>query len=167
MILGDPTLTPFHLSENNEKLKKHIQEIHESSLDIGEQNSYQNFAFNKFLPKGDIKMKTGSRQVKLKIENFNATTCENNVKRAKRKFLVIEHETSTMDSPSKRPNNVPGEDENFPQHASDNKSDTSWDSAFFRLSTKSVDSPATSAVDKVLGSSEHLSPSSKDETCSA
>ena len=104
-------------------------------------------------------MKTGSRQARLKSENFNATTCENNVKRAKRKFLVIEHETSTIDSPSKRPNNVPSEDENFPHHASDNKSDTSRDSASFHLSTKSFDSPATSAVDKVLGSSEHLSPS--------
>ena len=82
-----------------------------------------------------------------------------NVKSAKRKFTKIETDTSTIDSPSKRPNNVPSEDENFPHHASDNKSDTSRDSASFHLSTKSFDSPATSAVDKVLGSSEHLSPS--------
>ena len=103
-------------------------------------------------------METGSRQLSIKSKNFNATTCENNAKRVKRKFITIEHETSTIDSPSKRPYNVPS-DENFPHHASDNSSDTYRDSAILHFLTKSVDSSATSAVDKVLGSSQHLSPS--------
>ena len=103
-------------------------------------------------------METGSRQLRIKSKILNATACENNAKRVKRKFITIEHETSTIDSPSKRPYNVPS-DENFPHHASDNCGDTYRVSASFHLSTKSVDSSAISAVDKVLGSSQHLSPS--------
>ena len=95
----------------------------------------------KLSKKGDLKKVTGPRQVSLKSINLKATTCDNIAKSAKRKFVVIATETSTIDSPSKRPNSV-SDNQTSPYNANDNNSDTSRDNTrqggFHEKSTKSI-----------------------------
>ena len=82
------------------------------------------------LPKGANKVLAGSRQ-DISQFNFYAETCEENAKSAKRKFILIEKETSTIDSPSKRPNSEIMANSNInptstsPHHATKSNSVTS------------------------------------------
>ena len=81
-------------------MKKHIKKVHDGKTSKGAPNNCQILTNNSDpkLPKG------ASRQDIFQFSISNAKTYEENAKSAKRKFVLIEKETSTIDSPSKRPN---------------------------------------------------------------
>ena len=117
-------------------MKKYIKKVHAGKTSKGGPNNCQILPNNSEpkLPKGASNVVAGPRQNIShfsKFKNFNAKTCEENVKSAKRKFVSIEKETSTIESPSKRPNSETMSNGNLnptgtsPRRGTNSSSDTS------------------------------------------
>ena len=112
-------------------------------------------------PIGDLKTVAGIEPNILNSKVFSqAKTCDDNVKSVKRKYFIIETETSTINSPSKRPNSEFYKMyRTFPHSLKGAQCDTSEVLPSLNPSTKQFDTLAASAVDKVQGTRQHLSPS--------
>ena len=127
---------------NKTNLKDHVEHAHEE-------------------PIGDLKTVAGIEPNILNSKVFSqAKTCDDNVKSVKRKYFIIETETSTINSPSKRPNSEFYKMyRTFPHNLKGDQCDTSEVLPSLNPSTKQFDTLAASAVDKVQGTRQHLSPS--------